>query len=178
MEHQSELLVGVAPCLACEMLLGHDWPLIYDVLERVQDAEVKRWQLKGCEGWLGELKGGRETEGSTEETDLHEMMSGPQFREAQEEDEELWAIKDPLLETRVDQPEMSLRTPWYEVRDQLLYWVQRGRQRVQEEAQLVVPAWLHQVVWQLVHANPMGGHPGLGEDIACRCAACPECQQT
>lgn len=35
MDHWGELLVGLVPCLACDMLLGWDWTPIYDMLEQV-----------------------------------------------------------------------------------------------------------------------------------------------
>lgn len=40
MEHRGELLVGLAPHLACYMLLGWGWPPIYDTLERVWDIPL------------------------------------------------------------------------------------------------------------------------------------------
>lgn len=82
MEHQGDLLVGVAPCLVCDMLLGHDWTLIYDVLERVQDAESRHRQLRDHNGWLGELEDSGESAEDTEEVDLCDVVSGLQFREA------------------------------------------------------------------------------------------------
>ncbi|KYO35576.1 hypothetical protein Y1Q_0018183 [Alligator mississippiensis] len=61
MEHQGDLLVDIVPRLECNMLLGWDWTPIYDMLERVWDAEVKRRKIRSREGWLGELE---ESEGS------------------------------------------------------------------------------------------------------------------
>lgn len=63
----------------------------------------------------------------------------PQFREAQEEDKELQAIWIQVLNVGNDHPGMTSVTSQYEVRNHLLYWVQRGQQMGQEEAQLVVP---------------------------------------
>lgn len=56
-----------------------------------------------------------------------------------------------------------------------------------------MPTSFREVVWKLAHATPAGGHlgqdkiiakvtrwfhwPGLGDEIAHRCAACTECQK-
>lgn len=159
----------------------------------MQDIETGRWRLKNHDGCFRELADSGESAEDAEEVDLRDVASRPQFREAQEDDEELRAIQAQIPETRSDQPETDARTPQYEVRGQLLYWAQRGWQVGQEEVQLVVPTQFHWLVWQLVQANPTGGHlgqdktiarvaswvflAGTGEDIAHHCVACPECQR-
>ncbi|KYO42948.1 hypothetical protein Y1Q_0010278 [Alligator mississippiensis] len=92
MEHQGELLVGAVPRLACEMLLGHDWAPIYDVLDRVRDAEAAQKRIQNREGWLGELE---EDEGPTDEAnmlDLDNLTSSLLFCDAQEKDPDIGAL--------------------------------------------------------------------------------------
>lgn len=43
---------------------------IYDVLERVQDAETRWRRLQAHDGWLGELEDGGEPAEDAEEVDL------------------------------------------------------------------------------------------------------------
>ncbi|KYO28763.1 hypothetical protein Y1Q_0004424 [Alligator mississippiensis] len=100
MEYQGELLVGVVPQLACEVLLGQDWEPIYDVLDRVRDAEVARKKIQNWEGCLGEIE---ESEGSANETDgvdLSDLTSSLLFSEAQEEDPEIGVLREQAQDYR------------------------------------------------------------------------------
>lgn len=100
-------------------------------------------------------------EGSSDdakEADICNVVSSPQFREAQEENRELQTIWAHTLHIRNDQMGTLAGTSHYEVRNQLLYWVQSGRTVGQEETQLVLPTWFHHLIWRLAHANPTGGH--------------------
>uniref|UniRef100_A0A7M4EFE9 CCHC-type domain-containing protein n=1 Tax=Crocodylus porosus TaxID=8502 RepID=A0A7M4EFE9_CROPO len=83
MEFRDEILVGVAPKLACDMLLGRDWAPLYDVLERVRDLETA-WRAQWVQDeWFSEA------EGEEPLVDWQDIASGPQFRQGQEEDPEL-----------------------------------------------------------------------------------------
>ncbi|KYO34628.1 hypothetical protein Y1Q_0015420 [Alligator mississippiensis] len=76
------------------MLLGCDWAPIYDVLDRVRDAEEAWKRIQNQEGWLGELE---EDEGPTDEAnmlDLDNLTSSLLFRDAQEKDLEIGALRE------------------------------------------------------------------------------------
>lgn len=50
MEFQGELRVGLALALTYEMILGHEWDLIYMVLEQVRAMQEERKCLRRGEG--------------------------------------------------------------------------------------------------------------------------------
>lgn len=93
MEHQGELLVGLAPRLACEMLLGREWPPLYDTLERVRDRETAKRELRNREGWVGESEERVESDGDPKMVDLQAVASSCQFKKAQEEEEGLQKLQ-------------------------------------------------------------------------------------
>ncbi|KYO24202.1 hypothetical protein Y1Q_0004252 [Alligator mississippiensis] len=82
------------------MLLGRNWASIYDVLDRVRDAEGARKRIQSQEGWLGELE---EDKGPTDETnmlDLDNLMSSILFRDAQEKDPEIGTLREQAQGTK------------------------------------------------------------------------------
>ncbi|KYO45977.1 SLAIN motif-containing protein 2 isoform D [Alligator mississippiensis] len=96
------------------MLLGQDWAPLYDTLDRVCNAEVERKKIWNRKGWLGEVE---ESEGSTDETDdidLHNIASSLQFREAQEEDQELRTLWVQACDTRDNTTPPTGKTPRFE----------------------------------------------------------------
>lgn len=121
------------------------------------------------------------------------MASSPQFREVQKEGPELQALRTQALYARDGQRGTFVGNSYFEVRNHLLYWVQRGNAAEQEGTQLVVPTQFCQIIWRLTHVNPMGGHLGhdktiarvtrcffwlgLGVEVAHWCVAYPECQK-
>ncbi|XP_059582206.1 uncharacterized protein LOC132243291 [Alligator mississippiensis] len=194
MEHQGELLVGVVPKLACDMLLGRDWTPLYNILERVRDVELARKKMGASEGWLGKEEADPTNMEGSINIDLNRIASSRQFREAQSDDPELETHWRRAQEDQGEAASPRGEQAQYEVRNHLLYHVPGPRREGPAEAQLVVLRQFHQVVWQLAHASPVGGHLGqdktlakvgrwffwlgMGEEVARRCAACLECQKT
>ncbi|KYO29867.1 hypothetical protein Y1Q_0023200 [Alligator mississippiensis] len=121
MEHQGEFLVGIVPQLAFKMLLGRDWAPFYDVLDRVQDAEVAHKKIQNDEGWLGEVEENEESTDEAEGLDLNDSTSCLQFREAQEENLELRTLQEQVRDTRDVPIPPPDGIPHFEVRNQLLY---------------------------------------------------------
>lgn len=124
---------GVIPRLASAMLLGWDWTPIYDTLEWVWDTKMECRRIRNYDGWLREID---EDEGSADEADKFnscDAACSPQFREAQEEGQELQAIKTQVLDTRNSQTEAPVGTLRCKGRNQLLYRVQKARMAEQEE---------------------------------------------
>lgn len=167
MEHQGELLIGLAPHLACDMLLGWDWTPLYDTLERIWDIEMARRTLKTQESWLGEPEEEGRSSNEIEVIDLQDITSSWQFREAQEVDAGLQELQAVAVE-ETNSPQMPTRAtlPWFEVRHHLLYRVQPGGEGEANRVQLVVPLCFRHTVWRLAHSNPTGGHVGRDRMIA------------
>lgn len=104
--------------------------------------------------------------GNAHEVNLHDVASSLQFREVQEEDQELHELQTQALDSSESQVEMPVGTSYFEVRNHLLYWVQKGSTAEQEEVQLVDPTCFCQVIWRTTHSNPVGGHLGHDKTIA------------
>ncbi|KYO35289.1 hypothetical protein Y1Q_0007887 [Alligator mississippiensis] len=120
MEFRGELQVGLAPTLACEMILGREWEPCYRVLERVQATEEERRRIKRMEGWAAETPEPPCREGISVES----LVSVAQFRQAQQEDQELQRLR-----TSNQREGMSRRQEGFEVIGGLLYRHRsRGRQ--------------------------------------------------
>lgn len=62
-----------------------------------------------------------------DEVDLRNVASSPQFRKAQEEDRELQALRAQALDARNSQTVAPVGTSHYEIRNQLLYRVQKQK---------------------------------------------------
>ncbi|KYO47445.1 hypothetical protein Y1Q_0001239 [Alligator mississippiensis] len=187
MQFRGELRVGLAPALACEMILGCEWEPFYRVLERVRATEEERRRIKRMEGWAAENSEPSRREGR-EGISVESLVSAAQFRQPQREDEELQRLRtsDPGEGT-------SRRQEGFDVIGELLYQVQREEGGELKGRQLVVPSPLQHLVWRLAHASPLGGHlgrtktwsrltqeffwPHLCEDVDRWGAACPEYQR-
>ncbi|KYO38188.1 hypothetical protein Y1Q_0007296 [Alligator mississippiensis] len=76
------------------MLLGRDWTPIYDVLDRVRDTEVAHKKIQDRVGWLGEIEENKGSADEADELDLSDLTSSLLFREAQEEDPEIGALRE------------------------------------------------------------------------------------
>lgn len=87
--------------------------------------------------------------GDADEVSLHDVASSPQFRETWEEDQDLQAVRMQALNTRDSQRGMPVGNSYFEVRNHLLYQIQKGSMAEQEGMQLVFPTQFHQVTWRL-----------------------------
>lgn len=120
---QGQMKVDLAPCLACEMVIGQDWPPLYNVLEQVRAAEWEHKRQPIIDWWLGEVGEGLSEE-MEEIVDLEGVVNRLQFREVQEEEEECHRIHEQevaWIEEEEVRPELNECDPLYKVKYGLLY---------------------------------------------------------
>ncbi|KYO25977.1 hypothetical protein Y1Q_0003755 [Alligator mississippiensis] len=89
---KGKLHIGLAPQLDGQMIVGRDWPPLYEVLEEVRAEEIKRKRQPHRDGWIAE-----EDSASSGENGWVSFGTGAEggyFRTAQEEDDELWKIRE------------------------------------------------------------------------------------
>lgn len=87
---RGRMWVGFASELDGQMIIGQDWPHLYEVLEEVCRDKLRRKGWPKVEGWVAE-----EEALSLGEEDLMNLGTGamgPQFRTAQKEDKEFLMI--------------------------------------------------------------------------------------
>lgn len=92
------------------------------------------------------------------------------------------------------QPEKADQIPQFEVRNDLHYSIDKGREDQREITQLLVPPRYNKYLNQLAHDGPLSGHlrhdkmgahlmqrfywPGLYKEVERYCETCPICQKT
>lgn len=89
--HQGCIWVGLAPDLNCAMIIGWDWPPVYEGLDQVKrsEEEQKGWPIR--EGWIGKEDIAPPTDKEWL-LDLEGIASSLQFKMAHDEEEEFIRI--------------------------------------------------------------------------------------
>lgn len=128
--------------------------------------------------------------------DLHNLADpGGDFCRDQRKDPTLSQAYDQLttVDGMVSNPQWAAQWPWFELRRDWLYQVERNSRSMEPHAQLVVPRAYWMSVLRLAHIIPAAGHldidktlaqvlahfywPGVHHEVQEYCTSCLECQR-
>lgn len=163
---RGRMRVGLAPELDSQMIVGWDWSPLYEVLEEVHRDELRWKGWPRLEGWVAK----EEASSSGEQglVNLGAGAMGPQFRMAQEADEEFLRIREEEvahIKDEVTRPDLDVSDPHFEMHNGLLYWVRKCPVWGNWTRQLMVPHPFHRRVWGLTDTTPMRGHFGRDKTL-------------
>lgn len=165
------MLVGLATDLPNLMIPGSDWPYIKEVMQEVASEPGMLRSPHYCswpdEGLIGQ-EGDEEilSENTEELLDMQCLISQGQFRADQQQEDAFWHISENNVASwdwEVIGTELMEQKPWFEVRDDTLYQIDKGMGKGEEITQILVPHSYRNPLW-VAHILSLGGH--LGRDKA------------
>ncbi|KYO47812.1 hypothetical protein Y1Q_0019865 [Alligator mississippiensis] len=183
------MLVGVTEHLPYPVVLGCNWPELLEEIARVRPEEK-------VEGFEVETEQMPPEEDTGQEVDVTPLWEDEHFQLNQSQEADFrYALQEHLAQRdgEVLRPELMNTTPRFEVKNGLLYRIERGKPGGKEVVQLLVPQRYQWAVLKVAHELRMGGHlgrdkseariramffwPGLLREVARYCTSCPMCQK-
>ncbi|KYO46039.1 hypothetical protein Y1Q_0021621 [Alligator mississippiensis] len=89
---KGRLRTGLTPKLDGQMIVGRDWPPLYEVLEEVWMEDLRHGRWPRGEGWIAEEDS--DLSNKEERVSLETSAEDMHFRTAQEKDSELQRIQE------------------------------------------------------------------------------------